>query len=86
MRRADLEGAIALAAFFGCEPSECISPCLFGCESNKSLLSLSLALGASSAVMFVAKTDALFACAGARLATMLAVKADTLLACGSEQQ
>lgn len=53
---------------------------------QQSLLSLSLALGASSVVMFVVKTDALFACAGARLATMLAVKADTLLACGDEQQ
>ena len=40
---------------------------------QQSLLSLSLALGASSVVMFVVKTDALFACAGARLATMLAV-------------
>lgn len=53
---------------------------------QQSLLSLSLALGASSAVMFVVKTDALFACAGARLATMLVVKADTLLVCGGEQQ
>lgn len=34
MRRAGLEGATAFAAFFGCEPSGCTSPCLFGRESS----------------------------------------------------
>ena len=53
---------------------------------QQSLLSLSLALGASSVVMFVVKTDTFFACAGARLATMLAVKVHALLACGGEEQ